>query len=299
MKRVAVAVVSSTLMFGCAKHELVSVDGKDTNRWEIVKDWNGQKGWIGASYRDGESAVSYEALNDDRALTYVSFNATKCEGELVVDRQRFIAEATKKQKAGHTVCYVQVFGVNALNIANKMAAADTINLNGHDMDVRGFDSIMSNYFAAGGAQEDAIGSQLNSMANAAGQVDSQPSSVTRHGNWMASQNGSLFMASLKSVSANNASIMIAGDRSKAAFTFLETDQPDYAECKSGLSIENEDFSPKVDVMSQDGKLACSYIIDGQDAKYILSLIGSKKTIYVDGVVFDTTGYDALKDKLPN
>ena len=55
-----------------------------------VKDWNGQKGWIGASYRDGESAVSYEALNDDRALTYVSFNATKCEGELVVDRQRFI-----------------------------------------------------------------------------------------------------------------------------------------------------------------------------------------------------------------
>ncbi|MFQ2755862.1 hypothetical protein ACK3ZM_14555 [Aeromonas caviae] len=299
MKRVAVAVVSSTLMFGCAKHELVSVDGKDTNRWEIVKDWNGQKGWIGASYRDGEAAVVYEALNNDRAITYVKYNTAKCEDELVVDRRAYPAKSTKKQKGGYNECYVQVFGVNALNIANKMAAADTINLNGHDMDVRGFDSIMSNYFAASGAQEDAIGSQLNSMANAASQVDSQPSSVTRHGNWMASQNGSLFMASLKSVSANNASIMIAGDRSKAAITFLETDQPDYAECKSGLSIENEDFSPKVDVMSQDGKLACSYIIDGQDAKYILSLIGSKKTIYVDGVVFDTTGYDALKDKLPN
>ncbi|AJQ54010.1 TPA: hypothetical protein F3L15_15600 [Aeromonas hydrophila] len=295
MKRVAVAVVSSALIFGCVKHELVSVDGKDTNRWEIVKDWNGQKGWIGASYHDGESAVSYEALNDDRALTYVSFNATKCEDELVVDRQRFIAKSTKKQKAGYTACYVQVFGVDALNIANKMATADAINLNGHDVDVRGFDSIMSNYFAAGSSQEDAFGDRLNALAG----TDGQSTSVTKHGNWVATQSGDILTAGLKSVSAANASIMIAGNKSKAVFTFLEMDQPDYADCKSGLSIENEDFTPRVDALSQDGKRVCSYIIEGQEAQYVLSLIGSKKTIYVDGVVFETDGYDSLKDKLPN
>lgn len=295
MMKVAIVAMSTALIFGCAKHEVVSVEGQDTNRWEIVKDWNGQKGWIGASYRDGEAAIVYEAINNERAITYVKYNTAKCEDELVVDRRAYPAKSTKKQKGGYNECYVQVFGVNALNIANKMATADTINLNGHDMDVRGFDAIMNNYFAAGGEQSDGFGSQLNAMADASG----QSASVTKHGNWLATQSGDMLTAGLKSVSAANASIMIAGNKSKAVFTFLETDQPDYADCKAGLSIENEYFTPRVDAISQDGKRACSYIIEGQEAQYVLSLIGSKNTIYVDGVVFETDGYDSLKDKLPN
>ncbi|WP_447838222.1 hypothetical protein [Aeromonas salmonicida] len=299
MKKEIVAVIMSALIFGCTKHELVSVDGQDTNRWHIVKDWNGQKGWIGASYQDGEAAAIYEALNDERAFTFVTFNSPQCEDELSVDQQRYIAKSTKQQKSGYTECHIQVFGVSALNIANKMAASDTINFNGHEMDVRGFDSIMKNYFLSNEAQSDAFGSQLNDVNNSATQPESQPMPVTKYGNWIASQSGDMITAGLKSVSSANASIMIVGNKNKVAFSFLETDQPDYAECKTVLSIENEDFDPKIDAMNQDGKLACSYIIDGQEAKYILSLIESKKTIYIDGVVFETSGFNSLKDKLPN
>lgn len=299
MKKEIAAVIMSALIFGCAKHELVSVDGQDTNRWQIVKDWNGQKGWIGASYQDGESAAIYEALNDDRAFTFVTFNSPRCEDELSVDRQRYIAKSTKQQRSGYTECHIQVFGVNALNIANKMAAADTINFNGHEMDVRGFDSIMKNYFLSHETQSDALGLQLKDMHNSVIQHESQSLPVSKYGNWITSQSGDMFTAGLKSISSTNASIMIVGNKNKVVFAFLETDQPDYAECKTGLSIDNEDFDPKINSMNQDGKLSCSYVIDGQEAQYILSLIESKKTIYVDGVVFETSGFDSLKYKLPN
>lgn len=154
MIKFTVAVITSAFLFGCAKHENVSIDGRDTNRWEIVKDWNGQKGWIGASYHDDLVQVTFEALNNDAVFTLLEINATRCNGNLIVDGEQYKATSTKKQKSGFSECYTQVFGDESIEIAVKMASSNTVNFNGHDTDVRGFESILKKHFMNEGQQED-------------------------------------------------------------------------------------------------------------------------------------------------
>ena len=146
MKKKIAALFVSVFIFGCAKHELVSIDGKDTNRWQVVKDWNGQKGWVGASYHDDSVQVTFEALNNDAAFTLLEINSTNCNGSLAVDGEQYQATSTKKQKAGFSECFTQVFGDKSIEIAAKMASSNTVNFNGHDTDVRGFESILKKHF---------------------------------------------------------------------------------------------------------------------------------------------------------
>lgn len=146
MIKIAAVIALSCVAFGCAKHEVVSIDGKDTNRWQVVKDWNGQKGWIGASYHDDSVQVTFEALNNDAAFTLLEINSTSCDGHLTVDGEQYKATSTKKQKSGFSECFTQVFGDKSIEIAVKMASSNIVNFNGHDTDVRGFESILKKHF---------------------------------------------------------------------------------------------------------------------------------------------------------
>lgn len=157
MKKKIAALFVSVLIFGCAKHELVSIDGKNTNRWQVVKDWNGQKGWIGASYHDDIVQVTFEALNNDAAFTLLEINAIRCNGNLIVDGEQYKAKATNKQKSGFSECFTQVFGDESIEIAVKMASSNTVNFNGHDTDVRGFESILKKHFMNNELQSDNSG----------------------------------------------------------------------------------------------------------------------------------------------
>ncbi|AYO63680.1 hypothetical protein WH06_01635 [Aeromonas salmonicida subsp. salmonicida] len=157
MKKEIAAIIMSVFIFSCAKHENVSIDGRDTNRWEIVKDWNGQKGWIGASYHDDLVQVTFEALNNESAFTLLEINATRCNGDLIVDGEQYKATSTKKQKSGFSQCYTQVFGDESIEIAVKMASSNIVNFNGHDTDVRGFESILKKHFINEGEQKENAG----------------------------------------------------------------------------------------------------------------------------------------------
>ncbi|MDM5138444.1 hypothetical protein OB959_01340 [Aeromonas bestiarum] len=165
MRKIAAVIALSCFVFGCAKHELVSIDGKDTNRWQVVKDWNGQKGWIGASYHDDSVQVAFEALNNEAAFTLLEINATSCNGNLIVDGEQYSATSTKKQKSGFSECFTQVFGDKSFEIAAKMASSHTVNFNGHDTDVRGFDSIFKKHFMSEGSKQDHSNNAPNGKAD--------------------------------------------------------------------------------------------------------------------------------------
>ena len=165
MIKIAAVIALSVSALGCAKHELVSIDGKDTNRWQVVKDWNGQKGWIGASYHDDSVQVTFEALNNDAAFTLLEINSTSCDGNLTVDDEQYQATSTKKQKSGFSECFTQVFGDKSIEIAVKMASSNIVNFNGHDTDVRGFESILKKHFMNEGPQND------NSSNSSGGHAD--------------------------------------------------------------------------------------------------------------------------------
>lgn len=165
MIKIAAVIALSVIVFGCAKHELVSVDGQDTNRWQVVKDWNGQKGWIGASYHDDVVQVTFEALNNEAAFTLLEINSTRCDGSLTVDGEQYQATSTRKQKSGFSECFTQVFGDRSIEIAVKMASSNTVNFNGHDTDVRGFEPILKKHFMNEEPQNDNSGDNSNGHAD--------------------------------------------------------------------------------------------------------------------------------------
>lgn len=303
MIKFTVTVIASAFLFGCAKHENVSVDGQDTNRWKVVKDWNGQKGWIGATYHDDLNSITFEALDNEKAITFLTINSPNCNDELNVDGVIYEAKATKRQKSGYSECFIQVFGDDAFVIASNMALSDKVSFNGNEIDVRGFNSIMNNYFLPSGTSNNAFASELNEAAKAAGISGAAPMTMAKYGNWKATHQGKQTFAGLKSISADNAAIMVISDPSnkkhQTALAFMETSKENDIECRDGIDIDNKHFETETQSTAIDGTFACAYMIVGREAEYALSLIGDKKTLYIDGYVFDTTGFDALKGKLTN
>ncbi|WP_324019913.1 hypothetical protein [Aeromonas hydrophila] len=303
MIKFTVAVIVSAFLFGCAKHENVSVDGRDTNRWKIVKDWNGQRGWIGATHHDGLNSITFEALDNEKAITFLTINSPNCNDELNVDGVMYEAKATKRQKSGYSECFIQVFGDDAFVIASNMALSDKVSFNGNEIDVRGFNSIMNNYFLPGGTSNNAFASELNKAAKAAGIRGAAPMTMAKYGNWKATHQGKQTFAGLKSISTDNAAIMVISDpdnkKHQTALAFTETYKEDDIECSGGIDINDKHFEAETKSTSIDGVFACTYMIVDREAEYALSLIGSKKTIYINGCVFDTTGFNDIKSKLVN
>jgi len=303
MKKKIAALFVSVLIFGCAKHELVSIDGKDTNRWQVVKDWNGQKGWIGATHRDDLNSITFEALGNEKAITFLAINAPTCNDELNVDGVIYKAKATKQQKSGYSECFIQVFGDDAFTIASSMAMSEKISFNDHEIDVRGFNPIMNNYFLPSVPSNNFFTNEINEVTQAAGIRGAAPMTMAKHGNWQATRQGKQTFAGLKSTSTDEAAIMVISDPSnqkhQTALAFTETSKENDIECRGGIDINDKHFEAETKSTSIDGVFACTYMIVDREAEYALSLIGSKKTIYINGCVFDTTGFNEIKSMLVN
>ncbi|MGY3807186.1 hypothetical protein ACWNG8_08675 [Aeromonas veronii] len=299
MKKKLLLVIVSTFIFGCAKHEVVSVDGQDTNRWKIIKDWNGNKGWIGATYEDDTGGLAFESFQNDVMFSLLKFNKSDCDNVLVVDGVTYNAQPKKEQKAGYSVCIQYVTGDKAFEIAAKMAMSKTVNFNGHDTDVRGFESIMNNYFIKSGVAPTSFGREINSLAALAGVSQSNDMSFSGSGNWKIYQGGDMTMAGLKSISDSKSAIIVARSNDTFALSFIEPSPYEGAQCSDEVVIGSEHFKVKPDKHSENGDYSCVYIMQGSDAEYAFSLTGKNKTTYINGVVFDTSGFDQARSKISN
>ncbi|ENY70783.1 hypothetical protein G114_16550 [Aeromonas diversa CDC 2478-85] len=131
---------------GCAQYEVLSVAGKDTNRWKLIQQGQGEQSTTSAIYSDGVSGIIYEHGKERSAFMVGIGNDPTCDDTMLVGEKHYAAEHMQQQKGGYNICWRLVTGQEAHAIATDMAKATSIMVNGREFDVRGFDALWKNLF---------------------------------------------------------------------------------------------------------------------------------------------------------
>lgn len=154
MKKAVMCAVLAVLLGGCTSYETASVQGKNTNRWKVVKNFSGDPTWSGALLERDNYIIVYEQKSGRyAAFEYILINSSSCSGPLIVDGVEFISNAKMESYGGANACRWMVSdGSGARQIASEMAEEKDMQFNGSEISTKGFGPLWYDYFKMGIAE---------------------------------------------------------------------------------------------------------------------------------------------------